>query len=200
MRKRLSRKTRGFTIIELMVSLVIATIIVMGMGMVLVTLFTGMRESRDFFEATSRVDLIRQLTFDARTGNSIRFPATDGTPGDYASGGFVGDQIQFDALQFDPDANAGAGETTTVTITWESRRPSAAPLTDPYSVFRFIDVTPEFPTSNPSDDVQTFGQSGINYFDVVRVADDSFTVSMETEQGDETVQVELAVTMRNVIQ
>ena len=187
---------RGVTLVELMVALVISTIILIGMGLVLVTLFRGMRESRNFFEATSRVDLIRQLTFDARTGNAIRFPLANGAPGDYAAGGFVGDQIQFDSVQFDPVADT----TNTVTITWESRRPATAPLTDPYTVFRFIDTTPEYPVNNPADDVFTFAQENISFFEVERVAADSFNVSMETVQASETVQIDLAVTLRNVIQ
>lgn len=187
---------KGVTLVELMVAVAISTIVVLAMGMVLVLLFRGLRESRDFFNATDRVDLIRQLTFDARTGNAIRFPTVDGAPGDYAAGGFVGDQVQFDALQFDPVADT----TTTVTITWESRRPSSAPATDPYTVFRFVDDTPEYPTNNPADDVMSFGQSNINFFEIVRVSNDSFTASLETTEGAETIQVDLAVTLRNVIQ
>ena len=197
MRRKANRKgRRGVTLVELLVALAVSTILIMGMGMVMVTLFTGMRESRNFFEATSRVDLIRQLSFDARTGESIRFPSTDGTAGDYAAGGFVGDQIQFDSLQFDPVTDT----TTTATITWESRRAAAAPATDPYTVFRFYDATPEYPTNNAGDDTLTFAQGNMTFFDVVRQSSDSFTVSMETIEDTETVQVELAVTLRNVVQ
>lgn len=197
MERNLRRNGRkGVTLVELLIAVAITTIILLGMGTVLVVLFSGIRESANFFKATSRVDLIRQLTFDARTGNSIRFPTTDGTPGDYAAGGFVGDQIQFDALQFDPVSDT----TSTVTITWESRRPSTAPNTDPYSVFRFVDTTPEYPTNNPADDVMSFGETDINYFNVVREANDSFTVELETTEDTESVQVSLAVTLRNVIQ
>lgn len=193
--RNIRNSRRGVTLVELLVALVISTIILMGMGMVLVTLFTGMRESRDFFEATSRVDLIRQLSFDARTGNSIRFPTANGAPGNYAAGGFVGDQIQFDSLRFTPP-----NTTDTVTITWESRRPTAAPITDPYTVFRFIDETPEYPNNIPGDDVFTFAQENITFFEVVRQSADAFTVSLESAQGNERVQVDLAVTLRNVIQ
>lgn len=184
---------RGFTLVEMLVAMVISSILIMGMGLVMVTLFTGMRESKNFADATGGVDLIRQLSFDARTGNRILFPATDGTPGDYSSGGFTGDQIMFNSLRYDP----GTDTTTTVTITWESRRPSAAP-TDPYQVLRFIDNTPEDPAV-PGDDVFTFGQSGLLSFDIVRNTSNSFSATMENESGDESVQVQLAVTLRNVI-
>ncbi|MCG3183151.1 MAG: hypothetical protein ICCCNLDF_01235 [Planctomycetes bacterium] len=188
---RMSR--RGFTLVEMLVAMVVSTILIFGMGTVMVTLFKGMRESRNFADATGGVDLIRQLSFDARTGNRILFPATDGTPGDYSSGGFTGDQIMFNSLRYDP----GTDTTTTVTITWESRRPSAAPA-DPYDVFRFIDETPEDP-ANPADDLFTFGQSGLLSFDIVRNSSNSFSASMQNSSGDETVQVQLAVTLRNVI-
>ena len=112
---------RGFTLVEMLVAMVIGTILIMGMGTVLVTLFSGMRESKDFGTATGRVDLIRQLTFDARTGDEILFPAV-GADGDYASGGNEGDQVQFNSLEYDP----GTDTTTTVTVTWESRRPGTA--------------------------------------------------------------------------
>lgn len=184
---------RGFTLVEMLVAMVVSSILILGMGGVLVTLFTGMRESKEFATATDRVDLIRQLSFDARTGNRILFPPTDGTPGDYSSGGFTGDQVMFNSLRYDP----GTDTTTTVTITWESRRPSAAP-TDPYTVYRFIDDTPEDPAV-PGDDIFTFGQTGLINFDIVRNTSNSFSATMESEEGDESVQVQLAVTLRNVI-
>jgi len=184
---------RGFTLVEMLVAMAVSTILIFGMGTVMVTLFKGMRETRNFADATGGVDLIRQLSFDARTGNRILFPATDGAPGDYSSGGFTGDQIMFNSLRYDP----GTDTTTTVTITWESRRPSAAPA-DPYDVFRFIDETPEDP-ANPADDLFTFGQSGLLSFDIVRTSSNSFSASMQNSSGDETVQVQLAVTLRNVI-
>lgn len=195
MKKRTLRSTRrtGFTLVEMLVALAVSTILIMGMGLVLVTLFTGMRESKHFADATGGVDLIRQLSFDARTGNRIIFPATDGAPGDYSSGGFTGDQIMFNSLRYDP----GTDTTTTVTVTWESRRPSAAP-TDPYTVYRFIDTTPEDP-ANPADDTFTFGQAGLLNFDIVRNTSNSFSATMQNSSGDETVQVQLAVTLRNVI-
>lgn len=191
--KRIRSRRRGFTLVEIMVGMIVSSVLLMGMGVVMVVLFTGMRESRDFAEATGAVDLIRQLSFDARTGNRILFPATDGTPGDYSAGGFTGDQITFNSLRYDP----GTDTTTTVTITWESRRPIANP-TDPFTVNRFIDDTPEDP-ANPADDVFTFGQSGLLNFDIVRNSSNSFSATMQNSSGDETVEVQLAVTLRNVI-
>lgn len=191
--KLIRSRRRGFTLVEMLVALVVSSILLAGMGTVMVVLVKGMRESSHFAEATGAVDLIRQLSFDARTGNRILFPATDGTPGDYSAGGFTGDQITFNSLRYDP----GTDTTTTVTITWESRRPIANP-TDPFTVNRFIDDTPEDP-ANPADDVFTFGQSGLLSFDIVRNAANSFSASMENSSGDETVEVQLAVTLRNVI-
>ncbi|MCA8911147.1 MAG: prepilin-type N-terminal cleavage/methylation domain-containing protein [Planctomycetes bacterium] len=183
---------RGFTLVEMLVAMVIGTILIMGMGTVLVTLFSGMRESKDFGTATGRVDLIRQLTFDARTGDEILFPAV-GADGDYASGGNEGDQVQFNSLEYDP----GTDTTTTVTVTWESRRPGGSPAGTPYTVYRFYDSTPEDP-ADPSDDLQTFAQSEITSFEIHCDADDSFSAEIETKEDTETVQVQLAVTLRNV--
>lgn len=188
-------KRRGFTLIEMLVAMVVGAILIMGMGMVLVTLFTGMRESQDFADATGRVDLVRQLTFDARTGNTIQFPVTDGAAGDYTFGGNEGDQIQFNSLRYD----VGTDTTTDVTVTWESRRPAGSPMGTEYTVYRFIDTTPESPVNNPADDLQTFGQAGIIDFDIVRNSSDSFQASFSSQEGTETVAVELAVTLRNVI-
>lgn len=186
-------RRRGFTLVEMMVGMAIASILILGMGVVLITLFTGMRESRDFAIATDRVDLIRQLSFDARTGNRILFPATDATPGDYTAGGFTGDQIMFDSLRYDP----GTDTTTTVTITWESRRPTANP-TDPYTVYRFTDDTPEYPAV-PGDDLFTFGQDGLINFDIVRHTANAFSVTMRSQEDDQAVEIQLAATLRNVI-
>ncbi|MEZ5992522.1 MAG: prepilin-type N-terminal cleavage/methylation domain-containing protein [Planctomycetota bacterium] len=196
MRNRIQKsKRRGFTLIELMVAMVVGTILIMGMGMVLVVLFRGMNESKDFAEATGRVDLVRQLTFDARTGNSIAFPATDGAVGNYTSGGNEGDQVQFNSLSYD----VGTDTTSDVTVTWESRRPAGSPAGTPYTVYRFIDTTPEVGANNPADDVQTFGQANIIDFDIVRNTSDSFSATFSSKENSEVVQVELAVTLRNVI-
>ncbi|MCB9894778.1 MAG: type II secretion system protein [Planctomycetes bacterium] len=190
-RRRSARK--GFTLVELLVGMIVSTILIMGMGIVMVTLFTGMRESKDFANATGRVDLIRQLTFDARTGNQIIFPATDGTGGDYVGSGYTGDQIQFNSLRYDP-----IGDTTAdVTITWESRIPNATP-TDPFIVYRFVDETPEDPPV-PGDDVMTFAQGDITAFEIVRNTNTSFSANITTTENSEVVAVQLAVTLRNVI-
>jgi prepilin-type N-terminal cleavage/methylation domain-containing protein len=192
---RISRRStrKGFTLIEVMVAMFAGMILIGGMGIVLFTLFTGMRESQDFATATGRVDLIRQMTFDARTGDSIIFPDTDGMDGDYTFAGNTGDQVMFNSITYDP-----VGDTTTdVTITWESRRPIASP-TDPYTVYRFIDSAPESP-ANPSDDVMTFAQGDITGFDVTRTSMEGFFVRIETTEASEVIEIELAVTLRNVI-
>lgn len=189
--RRTARK--GFTLVEVMVAMFVGTILLMGMGIVLFTLFTGMRESKDFATATGRVDLIRQMTFDARTGDSIIFPDTDGMDGDYVAGGNEGDQVMFNAVSYDPDTDM----TSDITITWESRRPTATP-TDPFTVFRFIDTTPEVP-ADPTNDVMTFAQGDITSFDVTRTSSEGFFVRIQTTEASEVVEVELAVTLRNVI-
>ena len=183
---------RGFTLVEVLIAMFVSTILIMGMGLVLVTLFTGMRESKDFATATGRVDLVRQMTFDARTGDGIIFPATDGTAGDYVSGGNEGDQVMFNSITYD----AIADTTTDVTITWESRR--TVSTTDPYIVYRFIDATPESP-ADPSDDAMTFAQGDITTFDVTRTSMEGFFVRIQTTENSEQVEIELAVTLRNVI-
>lgn len=183
---------RGFTLVEVLVTMFAATILIMGMGIVLVTLFTGMRESRDFANATGRVDLIRQMTFDARTGDSIIFPAVDGLPGDYVAGGNEGDQVMFNSIEFDPATDTSSD----VTITWESRRALAS--SDPYIVYRFIDRIPESP-ADPSDDTMTFAQGDITLFNVVRSSMEGFNVRIQTTENSESIEIDLAVTLRNVI-
>lgn len=200
--RKLNRSRQGFTLIEMMVAMIVGAILIMGMGTVMVLLFTGMRESRDFADATGRVDLVRQLTFDARTGDNIIFPgepdflggetyAANPPQGDYVFGGNEGDQVRFNSLAYDP-----IGDTTSdVTVTWESRRPAGSPVGTMYTVFRFKDDTP----LTPGDDVQTFGQGNITSFEIERTTVDSFSASFETTENDETVAVQLAVTLRNVI-
>jgi prepilin-type N-terminal cleavage/methylation domain-containing protein len=188
--RRASR--RGFTLVEVLISMFAASLLIMGMGIVLVTLFTGMRESSDFADATGRVDLIRQMTFDARTGDSIIFPDTDGMDGDYASGGNEGDQVMFNSIAYDP----GTDTSSDVTITWESRR--AVSSTDPYIVYRFIDNAPESPAV-PGDDTMTFAQGDITIFDVTRTSMEGFFVRIATAENAEQIEIELAVTLRNVI-
>lgn len=199
-RRNLSRR-RGFTLIELAIGMVGASILLLGMGAVLVMLYRGFNESRNFNEATSRVDLIRQLSFDARTGRNILYPTNwdvNGTPldsrGDYASGGNVGDRIQFVSLRYD----SATTTTTPFMITWQSRRPSGAPSTDPYNVERWIQQVDA--TNTPiGTSTLTFDQSKINSFEVIRTTIRSFSVSLQTTELTETASVQLVVTCRNVI-
>lgn len=190
---------KGFTLIELMIGMIAASILLLGMGAVLVMLYRGFNESRNFSEATTRVDLIRQLSFDARTGRNILYPTNwdvNGTPldsrGDYTSGSDSGDRIQFVSLRFD-------GTTTTpFMITWQSRRPLAAPSTDPYNVERWIQ---EVDASNTPIGVSTltFDQNKITSFEVIRTTIRSFNVNLQTTEATETATVQLVVTCRNVI-
>lgn len=194
------RQRRGFTLVEVLVALVAGSILLFGMGSVLVMLYRGFNESHNFAEATMRVDLIRQLSFDARTGRLITYPTAwdpNGTPmasrGDYSSGGNVGDRVQFVSLQYDPVTFT----TTPFMITWQSRRAAAAPPTDPFNVERWIQQTDanNVPIGTAS---LTFDQSQISSFEVIRTTIRSFNVNMQSVEGGETATVQLVVTCRNV--
>ncbi|MBX3473647.1 MAG: prepilin-type N-terminal cleavage/methylation domain-containing protein [Planctomycetes bacterium] len=201
MRMLSNRKSRkGFTLVEVMVAMIAGSILLFGMGSVLVMLYRGFAESHNFHEATMRVDLIRQLSFDARTGRAITYPTawhptgvTLASRGDYASGGNVGDRVQFVSLRYDPVSFT----TTPFMITWQSRRPAAAPPTDPYNVERWIQETDanNVPIGTAS---RTFDQSLISSFEVIRTSTRSFNVNMLTQEGDETATVQLVVTCRNM--
>lgn len=195
MRFRNQTARKGVTLIELIIGMAISSIIILGMGMVLVVLFRGMGESQDFASLTGRVDLIRQLSFDARTGDALLYPDTDYTAsysatatgngsGYYASGGFVGHRVQFNAVRYNPITMADIPEA----ITWESRRPTSS--SDPYTVYRWVNAE-----TNPR-----FGQDNIVQFEVIRQNARSFTVQMQSVEGTEQVTVQLAVTLRNVLQ
>lgn len=186
---------KGVTLMELIIAMSVSTILVLGMGMVLVVMFRGMGESQDFATLTGRVDLIRQLTFDARTGDTLIYPSTDYTAaysatatgngsGYYASGGFVGHRVQFNAVRYNPTTMVDTPEA----ITWESRRPTSS--SDPYTVYRWVNV----------ETTPRFGQDNIVQFEVIRQNARSFTVQMQSVEGTESVTVQLAVTLRNVLQ
>lgn len=186
---------KGVTLMELIIAMAVSTILILGMGMVLVVLFRGMGESRDFAALTGRVDLIRQLSFDARTGEALLYPSTDWTAsysatatgngsGWYTGGGFEGHRVQFTAVDFNPVTLAE----TRNNITWESRRTISS--SDPYDVYRWVNVE-----TNPR-----FGQDGVTQFEVIRQSARAFTVIMQSTEGTESVTVQLAVTLRNVIQ
>lgn len=186
---RILRSRRGVTMIELMVAMVAGVILLWGLSTLLVLLWTGMGESRDFAEAVNRVELIRQLSFDARTGQRILSPTTDGAAGNYTSGGVEGDRIQFESLHFDP----GTDTTSVWTITWESQRPAGSPVGTPYSVIRWLNKNDGGGTN------WTFNQNQITSFEVVRNTGSSFSVAIETTEAQETMQIQLAPTLRNVV-
>ncbi|MBX3458808.1 MAG: hypothetical protein KF696_02445 [Planctomycetes bacterium] len=200
------RTTRGFTLIELMLAITGSIILIMGMGTVMLLLFQGIKQSSDFFEATTRVDLVRQLTFDARTGESLVYPSTDFVSATYnvqaegsgsgyynPEGGFHGHRVRFRAISYDPTTETSQR----VFINWESRRPTASAWASPCNVVRIVDEADAF--NNPvGAPVEWFDQSGIGLFHITRTSNRNFNVEMESVQADETAHVQLAVTLRNV--
>lgn len=192
---------RGFTLIEVLIAMIAASILLLAMGSVLFMIFRGFNESRDFANATNRVDLIRQLSFDARTGRTVTYPTTwdiNGTPmtsrGDYSSGGNEGDRVQFVSLRYD----AGTGVTTPFMITWQSRRPTGSPVGTPYNVERWIQQTDALNVPIGAATL-SFDQNKINSFEVIRTTVRTFSVNLQTTEGAETASVQLVVTCRNVV-
>lgn len=195
MRRIHASARKGVTLVELIIAMAISTILLLGMGMVLVVMFRGMGESRDFATLTGRVDLIRQLSFDARTGEALLYPSTNWTAaysptavgngsGWYSAAGFEGHRAQFTAVDFNPVTLVE----TRNNITWESRRIAAS--SDPYTVFRWVNV----------ETTPRFGQGQVTQFEVIRQTSRGFTVTMQSTENADTVTVQLAVTLRNVIQ
>jgi prepilin-type N-terminal cleavage/methylation domain-containing protein len=189
------KRHRGFTLIELLIGMSIGTILLFAIGGIMFQVFGGFREMAAFNQAILRVDLIRQLNFDARTGDWLLFPATDGTSGAYTEAGFTGQQIRFRTVVFDPVA-----ETDSWTyIIWQSARPTTAPLDDPFIVRRFVHENGgATPPASAGDYTLTFGQGEISTFEVFRVNSRNFNVSMRTEFDGEAAAVEMSVTLRNV--
>jgi prepilin-type N-terminal cleavage/methylation domain-containing protein len=192
MRKHTAR--RGFTLIELVLGMTISTIVLLAAGTVLFQVFGGFREMTAFNEAIMRVDLIRQLNFDARTADWLISPATDGADGAYNEGGFHGERVFFRSVVYDPVAETDSWSY----IIWQSSRPNTAPG-DPFTVRRFRHTNGgPTPPASPGDYTPTFSQGDITVFEVRRVNSRNFNVSMRTEFDGEAAAVEMSVTLRNV--
>ncbi|MDC1142815.1 hypothetical protein OAU50_06960 [Planctomycetota bacterium] len=215
MKRRTTNK--GFTLLEIIVGVAASILLIMGMGSILMLQFQGLNESSDFREASARVDLIRHLTFDGRTGSSISFPAasTSGVYPAYSSavlGASVrGHRVVFTASDYNPIT----GVTTPTEVRWESQ---TTDVTDPDNsdyltddvqiiVVRFIEDltatggTREPVVATPTDWIVRFEEHGIDQFLVSRDAsDDTFNVEIKTHEGDQDADIQLAVTMRNVVE
>jgi prepilin-type N-terminal cleavage/methylation domain-containing protein len=188
------RNRRGFTIVELLIGLIIGTILILGMGHVIVQMFTGMAESASFGEATGRVDIIRQMSFDARTADTLIFPATDGATGGWSGGGFAGQQVRFRAVNYDPATTTSSY----MFITWESRKSGTAPATDPFDVTRWtLPDTNNDRIENDGTFTRSFSEYNIEIFNVRRISRRNFTVEMQTTEEDEKAHIQLSVTLRN---
>ncbi|MHC4841916.1 MAG: type II secretion system protein [Planctomycetota bacterium] len=214
MSKRTANK--GFTLIEIIMGVTCSIILILGMGSILMLQFQGLNESEDFREASARVDLIRHLTFDGRTGSGITFPATQGANGIYTSysstilgSSVTGHRVIFTAADYDPVTEV----TTPTDVRWESQTtdlgdPSNSDyLTDNVTlvVARFIeDLSATGGTSDPvvttpSHWILRFQEHNIDQFLVTREAtEDTFLVQIKTHEGDEDADIQLAVTLRNV--
>lgn len=194
--KRARNQNRGFTIIEMTMAMAISTIVITGMAIVMVLLIQGTEDSKDFARATGRIDLIRQLTFDGRTGSQIVFPTADspavGSAGTYSAAGQEGHRVDFVAKEYD----SGTGTTNDVLITWLSRRPAGSPSGTPYVVERWHDTTPYDGNANGS---LSFGESNIADFTVTRRSIDEFEVYLKAEEGDESAEILLTIALRNVV-
>lgn len=213
MTRQNSNKT-GFTIIELTMAMVASVILIVGMGSILFLQFQGIGESADFREASARVDLIRHLTFDGRTGSKIAFPAAS-TSGEYTpyssvitSGSVSGHRVVFTASNYDPNT----GITVPTEVRWESQTsnvsdPSNLIGTDTLTVARFIENltatggTREPSVGSPGDWILLFQEPKIDKFIIFRdTTNNVFMVDIETHEGDEDANISLAITLRNVTQ
>jgi type II secretory pathway pseudopilin PulG len=206
---RTIQRRRGFTIAELLIGLVAGTIMMLGMGAVMFQMYRGFDESRDFGEATNRIDLIRSLQFDARTARAILFPTASSATGslptslgdvngaiDATFAGSEGDRVQFVSLQFDSTTNT----TTPFRITWQSRRPAGSPAGTLYTVERWIvqvDNT-NTPVSSPAQRL-SFQQPRVGTFEIIRTNNNAFRVDMRAVENAETAAIQMQVTCRNVI-
>jgi prepilin-type N-terminal cleavage/methylation domain-containing protein len=194
-------KRRGFTLIELIIGMSVSVILLLAVGTVMVSVFGGFRQMAGFNQAIEAVDMIRQLNFDARTGDRLSHPVNNGDDGAYSDGTIEGQQVRFRAINYDP-----VTETDSVDwIAWASDRPTTADPGDPYTVRRWIAQTAFVPSdplgqTPPSAGAftQTFGQGGIDVFDVQRVSDNNFTVRMRTTFDGEAAAVDMSITLRNV--
>jgi prepilin-type N-terminal cleavage/methylation domain-containing protein len=188
------RNRRGFTIVELMIGMFIGVILIFGMSHVIVQMFTGIAESGSFGEATGRVDLIRQITFDARTADTLIFPATDGATGAWSGGGFAGQQVRFRAVNYNPTTQVS----TYMFITWESRKSGTAPATDTFEVLRWtLADTNNDRIENDGAFTRSFTEHHIEIFNVRRISRRNFTLEMQTTEEGEKAHVQLSVTLRN---
>ncbi len=212
--KNRTRNRRGFTLLEVIIAMVATVILVTGMGSILMLMFTGLNESRDFQISTARVDLIRHLTFDGRTGSNIDFPAVSSN-GQYTAytstvlgASVTGHRVVFTASDYDP----ATGVTTPTDVRWESQTidlsdPDNTSGTDTVLVVRYIeDLTATSGTRDPivtasTDWIEKFQESGIDKFWILRDASlNNFTVEIESSEGTEEADVQLSVTLRNVTQ
>jgi len=188
------KQRRGVTLVELMIAMSITTILLFAIGGVTFTIYGGFREMTAFNEAITRIDIIRQLNFDARTGDWLIAPATDGADGFYNESGFNGHRVMFRSVVFDPVVETDSWSY----IIWQSSRPNTAPG-DPYIVRRFVHANggPN-PPASAGDYVLSFGQGDITLFEVQRVNTRNFTVKMRSEFDGEAANVDMSVTLRNV--
>jgi len=190
---------RAFTITELLIGLVAGVVLMLGMGAVMLQLFRGFNESRDFSEATSRIDLIRTLSFDARTSRMILYPTAWDPSGVLATSkgdipaaeGIDGDRIQFISLDYDTDTNT----TTPYRVTWQSQRAAGDPF---WTVVRWR--VPVDASNQPiGTQERTFQQDRVGMFEVIRISSRAFRVDMRAVENDETAAIQMVVTCRNVI-
>lgn len=195
---RMNGRRRGFTLVEVLIAMVAGSILLMGMGSVLFMIWRGFNETRDFSEATQRIDMIRQLNFDGRTGRSISFPttwdlngATTTSRGDYTGTGVTGDRVQFISLEFDTATNT----TTPYMVTWQSLTATGAA---PYRVQRWrqpVDALNQLLGTA----VLTFDQTNVQSFEIIRTTNKAFSINMQAIEGAETATIQMVVTCRNII-
>jgi prepilin-type N-terminal cleavage/methylation domain-containing protein len=188
--KRSSRK--GFTLIELIIGIVIAGILLLAIAFVTIQMMGGLRETAEFSEVTGRVDIIRQLTFDARAADRIVFPLTDGASGAYSSGGVSGQQMRLRVMSYDPVTDV----TTPTFVQWASAGSASA------TEVRVTRASMVDGNDNGLEDdggyTVNFGQDHISKFGITRIDASNIEVGMYTTFGEESVESVFGISLRNV--
>ena len=180
------RSSRAFTLLELMAALASMGVLIMAMGYTLVFLARAMVETEDDNTAQNRLELVRLLTNDFRSGSLIAFPATDGTTGAWVAGGFQGQAAVVLVNKYEPIGQV----TTPVLVRWSSRTPTAAP-----SLFV---LTRDESTDGGLTWNTSFEEGNILIFNVLRVDDNRIDIGMTTLEGTQIAEMLYSVGLRNV--
>lgn len=187
-----ARRRRGFTLVEMTISIVVLSVLILASGGILIFLARGQIEVRDDNDAQNRLEIVRDaMVADFQAGTNIVFPTGAGDTG--ATSG--GQEVNVQSVHY----NAGTDVVTNKRYRWNWQ-------SNTQTLTRYVSSETAPDSGIFGSETVTLVQTGITSFSVLRFNDGSgvtvddirLDFSLSTTEGAQDASLSYTITLRNV--